>query len=184
MLGLRELICGGVATVQDNSAKHHIASQRAQHILACQRRRFSCLPEVAGFERKGKRLRKYYQVLFLFGVCVIVKYMSFHCHYPSYIGRVCRSVNNPVYNVGRVLLLLLHLFNGLFSRTTLVGRHQKGKPFWIYWSKRWWGGSGISWTICKPFAPSCRQMTMSVAHHSVFAGRMPFLPPISAHWLW
>jgi len=29
------------------------------------------------------------------------------------------------------LLLLLHLFNGLFSRTTRVSRHQKGKPFWI-----------------------------------------------------
>ena len=27
--------------------------------------------------------------------------------------------------------LLLHLFNGLFSRTTWVSRHQKGKPFWI-----------------------------------------------------
>ena len=69
MLGLRELICGGVATVQDNSAKYHIASQRAQHILPCQRRRFSCLPEVAGFERKGKRLRKYYQVISLQCLC-------------------------------------------------------------------------------------------------------------------
>jgi len=29
------------------------------------------------------------------------------------------------------LLLLLHPFNGLFSRTTWVSRHQKGKPFWI-----------------------------------------------------
>jgi len=31
----------------------------------------------------------------------------------------------------RILLLLLHLFNGLFSRTTWVSRHQKNKPFWI-----------------------------------------------------
>ena len=30
-----------------------------------------------------------------------------------------------------VLLLLLHPFNGLFSKTTWVSRHQKGKPFWI-----------------------------------------------------
>jgi len=29
------------------------------------------------------------------------------------------------------LLLLLHPFNGLFSRTTWVSRHPKGKPFWI-----------------------------------------------------
>jgi len=26
---------------------------------------------------------------------------------------------------------LLHLFNGLFSRTTWVSQHQKGKPCWI-----------------------------------------------------
>jgi len=68
-------------------------------------------------------------------------------------------------------LLLLHLFNGhigLFSRTTWVSRHQKGRPFWIYWSKRWRGGSGISWTICKSFAPCPRQITTPVPHHSVF----------------
>ena len=29
------------------------------------------------------------------------------------------------------LLLPLYLFNGLFSRTTWVSWHQKGKPFWI-----------------------------------------------------
>ena len=28
-------------------------------------------------------------------------------------------------------LLLLHPFNGLFSRTTWVSRHEKGKPFWV-----------------------------------------------------
>jgi len=27
-------------------------------------------------------------------------------------------------------ILLLRLFNGLFSRTTWVSRHQKGKRFW------------------------------------------------------
>jgi len=30
-----------------------------------------------------------------------------------------------------LLLLLLHPFNGLFSRTTWVSWHQKGKPLWI-----------------------------------------------------
>jgi len=29
------------------------------------------------------------------------------------------------------LLIPLHPFNGLFSRTTWISRHQKGKPFWI-----------------------------------------------------
>jgi len=37
-------------------------------------------------------------------------------------------------------------------------------------------GSGISWAICKS-AHSPRQMTMPAPHHSVFTGRMPFLPP-------
>jgi len=30
-----------------------------------------------------------------------------------------------------IIITTLHPFNGLFSRTTWVGRHQKGKPFWI-----------------------------------------------------
>ena len=29
------------------------------------------------------------------------------------------------------ILLLLHPFNGLFSGTTWVSQHKKGKPFWI-----------------------------------------------------
>ena len=50
-------------------------------------------------------------------------------------------------------------------------------------SKRWWGfgdGSGISWTICKQSAPHPRQITRPTHHHSVFTGRMLFLPP--SHW--
>jgi len=38
------------------------------------------------------------------------------------------------------------------------------------------GGNVISWTICKSFAPHSRQITVSVPHHWVFTGRMPFLP--------
>jgi len=37
--------------------------------------------------------------------------------------------------------------------------------------------SGIRWTICKAFAPHSRQITTPVAHHAVFTGWMPFLPP-------
>ena len=33
----------------------------------------------------------------------------------------------------------------------------------FYWSKRWWGGSGISWTICKSSAPRSRQINMPVS---------------------
>jgi len=37
-------------------------------------------------------------------------------------------------------------------------------------------GSGISWAICKSTHRS-RQITTPAPHHSVFTGRMPFLPP-------
>ena len=57
------------------------------------------------------------------------------------------------------------------SRTTRVSRHQK-----VEWSKRWWVGSGISWTICKSFAPRSRQITTPVPHQC-FTGRMLFLTP-------
>ena len=41
-------------------------------------------------------------------------------------------------------------------------------------------GSGISWAICKS-APHPRQITIPASHHSVFTGRMPFLPPNQQH---
>ena len=53
----------------------------------------------------------------------------------------------------------VHPFNSLFSRTTWVSRHQKINHSGLYWSKRWWAGSGISRTICKSFAPRSRQTT-------------------------
>jgi len=72
----------------------------------------------------------------------------------------------------------IHTFNGLFSRTTWVSRHQKGKPFWILLKQEMMGGSGISRTIWKSFAPHSRQITMPVPHHLIFfAGRMLFLMP-------
>ena len=53
---------------------------------------------------------------------------------------------------------------------------RKVKPIWILLKQETVSGSGISWTICKS-APCCRQTTTSAPHHSVFTGRMPFLPP-------
>jgi len=37
----------------------------------------------------------------------------------------------PANSVSLDFTTLLHPFNGLFSRTTSVTRHHKGKPFWI-----------------------------------------------------
>ena len=53
---------------------------------------------------------------------------------------------------------------------------RKVKPIWILLEQETVSGSGISWVVCKS-APHSRQITMPALHHSVFTGRMPFLPP-------
>ena len=61
-----------------------------------------------------------------------------------------------------LLLLLLHPFNGLFSRTTWVSRYQKGKTNLDLNVARDYGVlgcSGISLTICRQSAPRSRQIT-------------------------
>ena len=71
----------------------------------------------------------------------------------------------------KVLLLLLHPFNGLFFRTTWISRYQKGKSSLDLnesGDNGFWGdGSGVSWTVCKQSAPGCRQITMPTPYHSV-----------------
>ena len=64
-----------------------------------------------------------------------------------------------------------------YEKLSLAGT-RKVNHSGFYWSKRWWGGSGISWTICKSFAPHSRQITTPLPHHSVL---MPFLPPNQRH---
>jgi len=61
-----------------------------------------------------------------------------------------------------LLLLLLHLYNSLFSRTTWISRYQKGKISLDLNESRddvVLGCSGICWTICKQSAPCFRQIT-------------------------
>ena len=53
---------------------------------------------------------------------------------------------------------------------------RKVKPIWILREQETVSGSGISWVVCKSASLS-RQITMPAPHHSVFTGRMPFLPP-------
>jgi len=67
------------------------------------------------------------------------------------------------------LLILLHPFNGLFSRTAWVSRYQKGKTSLDLNEARddgFWGCSGISWTICKQSAPHSRQITNTTDNHT------------------
>jgi len=52
---------------------------------------------------------------------------------------------------------------------------RKVKPIWILLKQETVSGSGISWAICKS-AHRSRQITTPAPHHSVFTGRMPFLP--------
>ena len=78
----------------------------------------------------------------------------------------------PTYYAKHTHTRLTALFPGLprWAGTRTV------KPIWILLKQETVSGSGISWAICKS-APCCRQTTTPAAHHSVFTGRMPFLPP-------
>jgi len=78
---------------------------------------------------------------------------------------------------GIVPVLLLHLFNNLFSRTVWVSRYRKGKTSldlneasedWVL------GCSGISWTI---ICTSLQTDNHTNTHNSIFTGRMLFLMP-------
>jgi len=40
-----------------------------------------------------------------------------------------------------------------------------------------WDGSGISWTICKQFAPRFRQITTPTPHRSICTGQILYLMP-------
>ena len=53
---------------------------------------------------------------------------------------------------------------------------RKVKPIWILLKQETVSGSGISWAICMSASRS-RLITTPAPHHSVFTGRMPFLPP-------
>ena len=44
----------------------------------------------------------------------------------------------------------------IFTLVYSVKRYQKDKPFWILLKERLLGITGISWTICKSFAPHSR----------------------------
>ena len=85
-------------------------------------------------------------------------------------------------------LLLLHLFNGLFSWTTWVSWYQKGKTSLDLNEARVdgvLGCSGIRWTICKQSASCCRQIATPTPYHSIFY-RLDTLPDalstMSKHW--
>ena len=84
-----------------------------------------------------------------------------------------------------LLVLLLHPFNGLFSRTTWVSRHQKGKPFRILLKQEmmdWqWHQLDHMQIICTSLQTDNHASTSSLSFY-----RLDALPAIQAtaskHW--
>jgi len=66
--------------------------------------------------------------------------------------------------------ILLHLFNGLFSRTTWVSRYQKGKTSLNLHEATEdgvLGSIGISWSICKQPAPRSNSSSLNIYRPNV-----------------
>jgi len=85
-------------------------------------------------------------------ICHINKELTCHCFNRSH--RQCWHSFDRM-----TLHHTLHQFNGHFSRTTWVSRHQKGITNLDLLQQETVSNSGISWAICKS-APWPRQMTM------------------------
>ena len=88
-----------------------------------------------------------------------------------------RACNKKVQNNNQFSLTHTHTrLTALFPGLPRWAGTRKVKPIWILRKQETVSGSGISWAICK--SASCsRQITTPAPHHSVFTGRMPFLPP-------
>ena len=107
------------------------------------------------------------------------------CRFELYTWTSKLRIDTTTILLLRLLLLLRHPFNGLFPGQPGLAGSRKVNHSGFYWSKRWWGGSGISLTICKSFAPRSRQITTPAPHHSVFyrPGALPATQPTaSKHW--
>jgi len=63
--------------------------------------------------------------------------------------------------MGQILLQLLICLTTFFQDNLGKADTRKVNHSGFYWSKRWWGGSGISWTICNAFAP-CQCLTTRI----------------------
>jgi len=72
----------------------------------------------------------------------------------------------------------LHPFRSLFSRTTWVSRHQKGKPFWILLAQVMMGWQWHQLDHMQIICTSLQTITMPVHHHSAFTGWRPSCHPM------
>jgi len=110
---------------------------------------------------------------------VIIECWMCHGHLTAMLNRdvTMHHCNWWTLTCGLLQLLLLHytLLTALCPGLLWSAGTRKVKPIWIL-LKQEMSGSGISWAICKAASHS-RQRTTPAPHHSVFTGRMPFLPP-------
>ena len=103
------------------------------------------------------------------------------CRWRKRIGRLTFNTNNFVLH--NILHNSTCEYTHTHTRLTALcpglprwASTRKVKPIWISLKQETVSGSGISWAVCKS-APCSRQITTPAPHHSVFTGRMPFLPP-------
>jgi len=89
---------------------------------------------------------------------------------------ICSNYYAVTLHESNILLQLQPVYGSLDFGTTRVSQYQKGNTNLDLLEQEIVSGSVISWAICKS-APHPRQITMPAFHHSVFTGRMPFLPP-------
>ena len=84
--------------------------------------------------------------------------------------------SNQSYITTTTTQVLLHGFNGLFSRTTWVSQYQKGIINSLDLNEaRDDRGFGMAVASAGPSAPRSRQITTPTPHHSIFSVRMLFL---------
>ena len=109
--------------------------------------------------------------------------LPWHIHAIAYM--LSQVKTECVYTSG-LSVWVIHL-TAFLSSTTWASQHQKGKPLWILMKQNITGGSGISWTICKPFAPHSRQIITQVPHQSPLSFYRPDAlsathRTVSKHW--
>jgi len=94
---------------------------------------------------------------------------------PSLLSATLYALISGILQMTRLRILLQPFYSYLdFVRDNWKSQQRKGKTSLDLLEQEIVSGSGISWAIC-------RQITKTASNHSVFTGRMPFLPPNQQH---
>ena len=104
------------------------------------------------------------------------KYGGVGCWRVYLSGARCRLAYAPADAIATHCLLTDTRLTAFFPGLPRWAGTRNVNPIWILLNQETVSGSSISWAIRKS-APRSRQITMPAIHHSLFTGRMPFLPP-------